>query len=123
MMKSSHQSLPQEPMEPTTSSSSLKRKAASPLKELEVVTADDLGVATVEVIGADDTNKASRPKVLWQDIVIHGCIRLTKPGRPCETSQWELCALAAITTHLINKWHLILLVNLNLIPYSVFKAT
>uniref|UniRef100_A0A1B6I826 Transcription initiation factor TFIID subunit 2 TPR repeats domain-containing protein n=5 Tax=Homalodisca TaxID=139475 RepID=A0A1B6I826_9HEMI len=43
-------------------SMSLKRKAASPLKELEVVTADDLGVATVEVIGADDTNKSSRSK-------------------------------------------------------------
>lgn len=42
---------------------SLKRKATSPPKELEVVTADDLGVATVEVIGADDTNKSSRMKV------------------------------------------------------------
>lgn len=46
-----------------SSAGSLKRKATSPPKELEVVTADDLGVATVEVIGADDTNKSSRMKV------------------------------------------------------------
>uniref|UniRef100_A0A1B6LDU4 Transcription initiation factor TFIID subunit 2 n=1 Tax=Graphocephala atropunctata TaxID=36148 RepID=A0A1B6LDU4_9HEMI len=59
VMKSSHSQ--SEGMEV---SMSLKRKAASPLKELEVVTADDLGVATVEVIGADDTNKSSRTKDL-----------------------------------------------------------
>lgn len=45
---------------PGPSMGGVKRKAEV---ELEVVTADDLGVATVEVIGGDDTNKSSRPKV------------------------------------------------------------
>lgn len=43
---------------------SLKRKASSPLKELEVVTADDLGVATVEVVDVDATIRSSRPRVI-----------------------------------------------------------
>ncbi|XP_054290180.1 transcription initiation factor TFIID subunit 2-like [Macrosteles quadrilineatus] len=49
-----------EPVEVAGGGGGVKRKAEV---ELEVVTADDLGVATVEVIDGDDTNKSSRAKV------------------------------------------------------------
>lgn len=51
-----------------TNVTGLKRKAASPLKEPELVT-DDLGVVTVEVVAGDEASKV-RIKVVFVSLHI-----------------------------------------------------